>query len=111
MKNKLGLVLVGCLLGVSTVWGADAHNGEKLFKSASLGGSKNDQSCNTCHANGAGFKEGLFSRKEHTLMGMKFESVADIVNMCIEKPLEGKAIAQKSKEMEDILAYMKTITK
>ncbi|WP_041956265.1 c-type cytochrome [Sulfurospirillum arsenophilum] len=110
-QNLLLQVTTLCLFGASLAFGGDVIQGEKLFKNPTLGGSTNEQSCFSCHANGALFKEGLFSRKEHILMGAKFNSVAEIVNMCIEKPLAGKAIATNGKEMEDILSYMKTIAK
>ena len=42
-------------------------------------------------------------------MGTKKASLADVINVCIETPLEGKAIDPKGKEMQDLMAYMKTL--
>lgn len=42
-------------------------------------------------------------------MGMEKNSVEEIVNVCIEKPLGGVAIDPAGEEMGDLIAYMKTL--
>ncbi len=106
--NKL-VAVAGMLLVGATAHAADAENGKKLFESATLGGGTTGKSCMTCHADGAKFGADLFERKEYTIMGMKQESLAGVINVCIEKPLGGKAIDPKGSEMADIIAYMRTL--
>jgi len=42
-------------------------------------------------------------------MGMEKNSVEEIVNVCIEKPLGGVAIDPAGAELFDFIAYMKTL--
>ncbi|MDA3808429.1 MAG: hypothetical protein PF440_11030 [Thiomicrorhabdus sp.] len=41
-------------------------------------------------------------------MGMSKKSLADVINICIEKPLGGVAIDPDGGEMQDLIAYIKT---
>jgi cytochrome c len=99
-------IAVGCC---SAAYAGNAESGKKLFESPEFGGGTTGKSCASCHAGGKKMSADLFERDQHVLMGQKMGSVADIVNMCIEKPLGGKAIDPKSEEMADILAYMETL--
>ncbi len=108
------IVIAGAFIATATLspaHAADAEKDKKLFESATLGDGTTGNSCVTCHADGAKFGADLFERKEYIIMGMKLKSVADIVNICIEKPLGGKAIDTKGDEMADILAYMQSLLK
>ena len=107
MMTAAALVLAG---GLSLAQAADVDNGKALFKSPTLGGGTTGKSCNTCHPGGKKLGGDLFTRKQLTIMGMDKASVADMVNVCIEKPLGGKAIDPQGAEMQDLLAYMKTLT-
>jgi len=108
------LVLIGAVLTAahcSTAYAGNSENGKKLFASPSLGGGTNGKSCASCHADGAKLNADLFSRDRHVIMGKKMGSVADIVNICIEKAMAGKAIHPEGEEMADILAYMQELVK
>ncbi|MBN2963324.1 hypothetical protein JWV37_00895 [Sulfurospirillum sp. T05] len=107
MKKKFTLVFLLIAGGSSLAFA----QGEQLFNSPTLGGSKNDASCVTCHAGGEGLNAPLFDRKEYVMMGQTFSTLEDIVNMCIQMPLEGKAIDPNGAEMKHLLNYMKTLTK
>lgn len=100
------LVLAG---GLSLAQAADVAKGKALFESPALGGGTTGKSCNTCHPGGAKIGGDLFTRKQLTIMGMNKGNVADMVNVCIEKPLAGKAIDPQGQEMQDLLAYMQTL--
>lgn len=110
MKNMLmaaaALVLAG---GLTLAQAADVDKGKALFESPALGGGTTGKSCSTCHPGGKKLGGDLFTRKQLTIMGMDKASVADMVNVCIEKPLGGKAIDPQGQEMQDLLAYMKTL--
>ena len=94
---------------LSLVHAADIDKGKALFESPALGGGTTGKSCNTCHVGGKGFGGDLFDRKKLTIMGMKKTNVEEMVNVCIERPLGGAAIDPQGAEMQDIIAYMKTL--
>jgi cytochrome c len=74
------------------------EQGEKLFKSTSLG--SNGRSCAGCHPDGKGL-ENAAAYDEKTL--------AKIANKCIVKALNGKALADDSTELASLIMYLKTI--
>jgi cytochrome c peroxidase len=89
---------------------SDVAKGKVLFHDPSLGESKNANSCNTCPPNGRGL-ENTGDKKEFRIMGMKQNSLEEAVNVCIEKPLQGKAIDPKGQEMAHIVTYLKSLKK
>ena len=109
MKKMLIVTAVLVLASLSSAQAADVGKGKALFESPALGGGTSGKSCNTCHPGGKKIGGDLFDRKQLTIMGMDKASVADIVNVCIEKPLGGKAIDPQGEEMQDLLAYIKTL--
>jgi cytochrome c len=42
-------------------------------------------------------------------MGMKKKDLPEVINVCIEYPLGGAAIDPDGEEMQDLIAYMKTL--
>jgi len=80
-----------------------------LFESATLGGGTTGKSCKTCHDGGKGLGGDMFDRKQYTIMGMKKSSLEEVINICIENPLGGKAIDPKGEEMQSLVAYMRTL--
>jgi cytochrome c len=101
------LVVAG---GWSPAKAGNVDKGKALFESPTLGGGTTGKSCQSCHAGGENLGADLFNRKKLHIMGMTKTNVADIVNVCIEKPLGGTAIDPKGEEMQDLLAYMETLT-
>lgn len=99
-------VFVGC---ASLALGADVQHGKKLFEDPTLGGGTTGKSCKSCHEGGMGLGKDLFNRKHYSIMGMEKSSIEGVVNACIEIPLGGKPIDPKGKDMQDLLAYMRTI--
>lgn len=111
MKKKM-LMLAAALVTAGTLslaYAADIAKGKALFESPELGGGTTGKSCKTCHDGGKGFGSDLFEREELTIMGMGKDSVEKVVNVCIEKPLGGTAIDPRGEEMQDLIAYMKTL--
>lgn len=111
MKKKMfvltsAIVMVGTL---SLAYAANIEKGKALFESPTLGGGTTGKSCITCHSGGEGFDADLFDRKTFTIMDMEKNSVEDVINVCIERPLGGVAIDPKSEEMQDLISYMKTL--
>ncbi|MCA1766452.1 MAG: hypothetical protein LC633_09465 [Desulfobulbaceae bacterium] len=111
MKGKMfilatALVVAGSL---SLAYAADIDNGKALFESPTFGGGTTGKTCMTCHPGGEGLGNDLFEREEITIMGMKKNRVEEVVNVCIENPMGGSAIDTESEEMQDVVAYMKTL--
>ncbi|MCL7488469.1 MAG: hypothetical protein M8357_09895 [Desulfobulbaceae bacterium] len=111
MKEKMfilatTLVMAGTL---SLAYAADADKGKALFESPTFAGGTTGKSCVTCHPGGKGLGSDLFDRKKLTIMGMEKDSVEEVVNVCIENPLGGTAIDPQGEEMQDLIAYLKTL--
>lgn len=110
---KKMLILATALVMADGFTLANAGNvdkGKALFESPTLGGGTTGKSCKSCHKDGKNLGSDLFERKKLTIMGTTKENVAEIVNVCIEKPLGGTAIAPNGEEMQNLLAYMKSLT-
>jgi len=96
----LGLVFTGAFAA------GDAAKGKSLFNDAKFaGGSK---ACNECHANGKGVEK-AGDKKEFKLMGKAQKSLEEAVNVCIVGANKGKAIDVASQQMQDLVAYVKSL--
>lgn len=84
-----------------------ASEGKKLFNDPSLSGSANEMACNTCHPGGKGIEHA--GAKDYANAGGGASSLEEMVNICITNPLKGKALAQDSKQMLDMVAYIKSL--
>nr|MBF0223372.1 hypothetical protein [Desulfobulbaceae bacterium] len=110
MKKMFVLVTAAVMAGgLSLAYGANIDKGKALFESQVFGGGTTGKSCSTCHAGGESLGSDLFERSQFTIMGMSKKSLADVINICIEKPLGGVAIDPDGGEMQDLIAYMKTL--
>lgn len=69
------------------------------------GGSK---TCNDCHPNGRGLEQ-AGDKSDFTLMGKEHQSLEDVVNLCITRAIHGQAIATDSKEMRELLSYIRSL--
>jgi hypothetical protein len=111
MKGKMfilatALVMAGTL---SFAYAADVDKGKALFESPTLGDGTTGKTCKSCHPGGEGLGSDLFERKTITIMGMGKNRVEEVVNVCIENPLGGSAIDTEGEEMQDLVAYLKTL--
>lgn len=110
-KFSIVAVVVIVLAGFTLAFAeGNVENGKKLYNDPTLGGSTNPKSCNTCHPGGRGI-EHSGTKKYSSLMGMSAGSLEDVVNICIARPLGGKALANDSQQMQDIVAYIKSLKK
>jgi cytochrome c553 len=94
----VGIVAVYTGLGISGE--ASVDQGKQLFNDPALGGSSNEANCGSCHPDGRGLEQ---SGDKDTLAGM--------INTCIERPLKGQALEEKSTEMESLKLYIKSLSK
>jgi cytochrome c len=111
MMKKKGVLIAAVLMAgsLSLANAANVDKGKKLFESPGLGGGTTGKSCSSCHEGGAGLGSDLFERKEFSFSGMDKLSLADVINICIENPLGGKAIDPAGEEMQDLTGYMKVL--
>lgn len=72
--------------------------GAELFASQTLGTS--GESCAECHPDGKGIED----------LGEYDDSqLAEMINACITKPLQGKALAADSAEMRSLILYLRSL--
>jgi cytochrome c len=82
--------------------------GKALFNDPKFGSGTSGMSCNSCHPNGRGLeKSGTKAR--FNIMGGTQNSLEEAVNICIVRPLQGKAIDPESRDMKDIVSYIKSL--
>ena len=74
--------------------------GKALFSNPGLGASKNDKTCNTCHADGKGMEKA----------GARSD-LASVINQCIRGPLQGEGINEDTVAMESLKLYIKSLGK
>ena len=86
----------------------DISGGKALFNDKTLGNGKAGKSCNSCHPNGRGLSA-AGDKQEFNIFGKKQNSLEEAVNFCIVNALKGSAIDTKSKEMNSIVSYIKSI--
>jgi len=86
--------------------GADARHGKALFASPAFGGGTSGKSCLTCHEHGRDLSPETLSRKQYLVMGNPVDSLAGVINFCIEVALRGEAIPENGEEMNDLIAYL-----
>jgi cytochrome c peroxidase len=91
------MVSFGLMVALAVAAG-DAEKGKALFNDPKLGGGTAGMSCNSCHQEGKGVEKAA-DRKD----------LEKMVNACIKNALNGKGIDPKSAEMEDIVAYLKSL--
>lgn len=78
------------------------QEGEKLFHSSKLG--KNSVSCDMCHPNGADAHPETYPKFQKQLG--KVVGLRDMINWCIENPLEGQPLAADDPKMIALEAYI-----
>ena len=72
--------------------------GKKRLTDPTLGGSANDKSCNSCHADGKGLEKASDNKK-----------LVKVINQCITGPLKGKKIDGRTAEMRSLKMYIKSL--
>jgi|Deesub1362A_J573_1020465.scaffolds.fasta_scaffold00093_26 cytochrome c len=111
----LGIVLFCIIVVGLTFTGAYAvkkitpeERGRAFFRDANFADSK--KSCDSCHPNGRGLEK-AGGKKTFRIMGKRQNSIEEAVNFCITRASKGKAIGTRSREMKDIVTYIKSLMK
>ena len=96
----VAVLVVAVLAGIAFAMKHEASvdKGKALFSDKNLG--TNGKTCNDCHQNGKGMEKA----------GAKADLVATI-NKCVTQAIKGKALDEKSIEMQSMVLYIKSIGK
>ncbi len=103
MKNIKGILLsltAAALLFTPAFGAGDAEKGKALFNDPQFADGKAGISCNTCHPDGKKAAKGADKERKE---------LEKIINSCIVNALKGKSIDPTSSEMDDLIAYLKSV--
>lgn len=97
-------IMIGIMLltFATSLWGAETvsvDRGRELFESTRLG--KSGKSCATCHPGG---------RKLEWAGTFEDDRIAQMINTCIQKALQGKPLTPGSDDMKSFVMYLKTFS-
>jgi len=84
-------------------YAATVKEGEKLFHSGALG--KNQVSCDQCHPNAANTHPETYPKFQKQLG--KVANQSEMINWCIQNPLEGDPLPADDPKLTAMEAYMK----
>jgi cytochrome c peroxidase len=88
------LIFLGASVLFAAQYETSIAKGKALFNDAKLGTS--GKACATCHPEGSGLeKAGTRS------------NLAEVINTCISKPLQGKPLDVTSPDMQSLVLYIK----
>jgi cytochrome c553 len=109
MNDKKILLLAFALAGVmlsTAIAAGNAAKGKALFNNPKFAHAV--RACSDCHPDGRGL-ENAADRKVFHIAGQKQRSLEEAVNACMVNATGGKAIDPGSAEMQDIVAYIKSL--
>ena len=102
----IGMALV---LSTSAFAAGDAKKGKMLFDDEKFAGGS--VSCSSCHPDGKGLeKAGLEGKKEWKNPAGTWLTLEDASNACLILANKGQAIDPRSADMEDLVAYIKSLS-
>jgi cytochrome c len=109
-RNVLSVIVPIALILTFSVAFAMSHKAEErgkaLFENPNFAGGK--KACNSCHPKGQGLSK-AGSKAEFSIMGKKQNSLEEAINFCIVNANKGKAIAEDSKEMQEMVSFVKSL--
>jgi len=104
MKKKT-TALVAAVIMVAGFSGGGAYAaksspemGKMLFNDRALGGSGNEKSCNSCHADGKGLEKAAANKK-----------LSQLINKCVTGGMEGQKLDGRSVEMRSLKEFIATL--
>ena len=99
MNLAMALIITVLFLS-STAYGGKitAEYGKELFNDANLGGSTNESSCNSCHADG----------KDLENAGSNSQ-LSKAINNCITGHMEGQKVDGRKAEMRSLKKYVQSL--
>jgi cytochrome c553 len=109
LKIFLFSIIIAGLAYAIAFAGGNVEQGKALFNDPTLSGATSGKSCGTCHQGGKGLEE-AGEATEFQLGGAKQGSLEEAINLCIVKALKGNALDPQSQEMQDLTAYIKSLS-
>ncbi len=108
---KLTKILLFSLIALSLVFSAafaagDIAKGKAMFNDAKFAGGK--KACSSCHPDGRGLEKAGTKTFWKTPAGVG-KSLEEAVNLCIVNANGGKALDPKAQQMQDMVAYIKSL--
>jgi cytochrome c peroxidase len=100
-KNLIVALIFSFLLAATIGVAADKSSvelGKQLFNDPTLGGSTNDKSCNSCHADGKGLEKAGTNPK-----------LSQVINNCITGQLGGEKIDGRTAAMRSLKMYIESL--
>ncbi len=104
----LFMAVVSLTAGSIAFSAGNIERGKVLFNDPNLGSGTSGLSCNSCHSAGKGL-EGVSLRKEWLAPAGAGKTLEETVNICISAALKGKPLDVNSQQMQDIVAYLKSL--
>jgi cytochrome c553 len=101
----ISLLVLGLAVSFSFAAG-NAAKGKAMFNDPKFAGGS--RACSECHPNGKGLEK-AGDKKEFRIMGGTQKSLEEAVNACIVGANKGKALDLKSQQMQDVVAYIKSL--
>jgi len=102
MRKQIWLTAVLALcLAIGTAHAArktSVELGQQLFNDPNFGGSTNESSCNTCHADGKGLENAMGKKK-----------LSKLINTCLVEKMAGEKIDGRKAPIRSIKMYIKSL--
>ena len=107
--EMLTMVLIVLSLTFSFAYAAGSvEKGMALFNDPKLG--TNGSTCGACHPDGKGLeKAGEKGKKDWKTPAGDQTFLEDAINICITAALKGKARDKNSRDMQDLVAYIRSL--
>ena len=83
-----------------------AERGKALFEDPDFAGGS--RACSSCHPGGDGLLT-IGTDTQFSIMGKSQASLEEAINFCIVNANRGEAIAVDSKEMQDLVSYIRSL--
>ncbi len=107
MKRKAllrTLTVLAVIAFAGITFAGNADNGKSLFNNPALG--SNGRTCSSCHRDGKGING---TKSVFRIIGREFNDPADAINFCLKIALKGNPLQKESQEMQDLVAYIKSL--
>ena len=107
--SLLSLMAVALVFSLAFAAG-NVEKGKALFNDPKFAGGTAGKSCVSCHPDGKDLEKAGMKKEWKTPAGPA-KTLEEAINLCIVNALKGKALDPKSEEMQDIVAYIKSLEK
>ncbi len=105
------MTLIAAFLVLLSIEACASDPGKIIFEDKEFANSSSKISCSFCHSGGFKFS-GTATKTRFFIDGEAYDSIESVINrVMILKYTKGQPIDKNSKEMKDLVAYIKKISK